>query len=353
MTLNFTNVGLVSPNNVLYTSFNQDAACFSVGTTKGFCIYNCDPFKETYRRSFPGGGIGIVEMMWRSNILALVGGGAQPCFPKTHVMIWDDNQISCIGELRFATEVRAVKLRRDLKVLVALDNSVHVYAFHPLDVECVLETGDNPTGMLVVCPTAHVVVATLAKSQLGVASLHNLSTDKGFLVTCHETPIMCMALSNDGALLATASERGTLIRVYDTATTEKVKEVRRGSQNANIYSLAFSPDQRFLACGSDTGTVHVFALKGGEGSEGGQNSKGAFGFMSGVSSYFASEWSFAKYNSAQIQGKAVIVTFSSSEPGKIFCVTSDCSFLCLRFDTMGASGGTMTPEKIVGFPNGE
>jgi WD40 repeat protein len=257
-------------------------------------------------------------------------------------MIWDDNQISCIGELRFPSEVRSVKLRRD-KVLVALDNSVHVYKFHPLDVECVLETGENLTGMLAVCPTAHVVVATIAKSP-GVVSLHNLSADKGFLVTCHNTPITCLAVSNDGALLATASERGTLIRVYDAATSEKVKEVRRGSQHAIIYSLSFSPDQRFVACGSDTGTIHIFAVQGE-----GTNQKGSFSFMAGVSGYFGSEWSFAKYHSASLQGRAVIVTFAA-EPGKLLAVTSDCQFLLLRFDPV--AGGVMTAEKIVTFPSG-
>eukprot|EP00760_Papus_ankaliazontas_P004616 PhM_4_TR11990/c0_g1_i1/m.63792 len=353
MTLNLASLNPISASQsnsnsnsvgVLYASFNQDSACFSVGTTRGFCIFNCDPFKETYRRAFPGGGIGIVEMMWRSNILALVGGGPNPCFPRTHVMIWDDNQISCVGELRFASDVKAVKLRRD-KVLVALEGSVHVYSFHPLDVECVLETGDNPTGMLAVCPNAHVVVCTLSKT-LGSVSLHNLSTDVGFLVSCHNTPVTCMTVSPDGSLLATASERGTLIRVYDTSTSHKVKEVRRGSNHATIYSLAFSPDLRFLACGSDSGTIHVFSMaECGE-----EHTKGSLSFMAPLSGYFASEWSFAKYtNTSQLQGKAVCVTFGA-ECGKLYAISSDCTYYLLRFDPQ--NGGVMTAEKAVTFPSG-
>jgi hypothetical protein len=69
-----------------------------------------------------------------------------------------------------------------------------------------------------------------------------------------------MDLSADGQLLATASEQGTLIRVYSTSNCTKVAELRRGVDPAYIFSIAISPNSSMLAVTSDKSTLHVFDL---------------------------------------------------------------------------------------------
>jgi WD domain, G-beta repeat len=84
----------------------------------------------------------------------------------------------------------------------------------------------------------------------------------------HEGALRGLALTADGSRLATASTKGTVIRVWNVATATCLQEFRRGYERANITCLAFSWDNAWLACTSDKGTAHVFAVETSNSSSG-------------------------------------------------------------------------------------
>ncbi|GIL64901.1 hypothetical protein Vafri_18737 [Volvox africanus] len=257
--------GSQQEEEILHVGFNQDYGCFSCGTTKGFRVYNCEPFKETFCRGFNNGGIGIVEMLFRCNILAIVGGGAAPRYPPTKVMIWDDHQGKCIGEMTFRSQVRAVRLRRD-RIVVALEHKVLVYNFADLKLLHQTETCANPRGLVAISSTAAMSSAS-DNTVLACPGLHTgqvrvelYDRRQTKFIPAHTNALSCLVLSMDGKRLVTASEKGTLVRVWNTADGQLLQELRRGADPAHIYSLALSRNCEWLALTSDKGTVHVFAL---------------------------------------------------------------------------------------------
>lgn len=248
-------------NEMLFAGFNQDSGCFACGMSNGFVIYNVDPFRETFKRIFPNGGIGIVEMLFRCNILAIVGGGRNPRYPTNKVMIWDDHQNKCIGELKFRTEVHAVRLRRD-RVVVVLESKVFVYRFKDLKLLDQITTVANPKGLVALCSETKNNVLAVPGLNRGTIRIELYDIAKATLIKAHDAELAQFALNADGSRIASASEKGTLIRIWNCHSGEPLRELRRGMDRAEIYCIAFNPASTFIACSSDKGTVHIYSLTG-------------------------------------------------------------------------------------------
>lgn len=76
----------------------------------------------------------------------------------------------------------------------------------------------------------------------------------------HKSPLSAVALNNDGSLLATASDKGTIIRVFSVPNAQKLFQFRRGTYPARIFSMSFNMASSLLCVSSATETVHIFRL---------------------------------------------------------------------------------------------
>ena len=337
-------------NDMLWVDLNQDQSCFVIGTESGYRIYQTDPLQHTHARIFQGaGGLRIVAMLFRSNVLALVGGGRNPRYPPSKVILWDDKEGRAIAELTFRTSVKAVKLRRDL-IVVGVESKVFVYRFSDLAVVDTIDTcSAELRGLISVSAAPERIIVAAPGNVPGKVNvcfydqaLPTNSTSaskppraKTTSIMAHESALAVVVLNFEGTRLATASVKGTLIRVFDTATGDRLFELRRGAEKVDIYSIAFNMNSDWLAVSSDKGTIHVFSLRASD-----MNQRSSLSALSTVlPSYFQSQWSFAQFRVADYR---TICCFGT-EPNTVICICADGGYYRAKFDPV--LGGEMARVK--------
>ncbi|XP_043483225.1 WD repeat domain phosphoinositide-interacting protein 4-like [Leptopilina heterotoma] len=284
---------------ILSLRFNQDQGCFTCCMESGLRIYNVEPLVEqAHFESDLMGSIGIGEMLWRTNIIAIVGGGSKPKYADNTVLIYDDQAKKFVLEITFTGPIKAVRLRRD-KLIVALQREIHVFSFPvPTRRLLTLETRDNPKGLMEVATlaTANKQLLAFPGHKIGSVQLVDLgATDSGSssapaTLTAHQGALACLAVNPSGTMVATASAQGTLVRVWDSARRQLLVELRRGSDPATLYCITFSRDSEFLSVSSDKGTIHIFALKDTH-----LNRRSTFSKMGFLGNYVESQWALATF----------------------------------------------------------
>ncbi|KAF2236004.1 putative phosphatidylinositol 3,5-bisphosphate-binding protein [Viridothelium virens] len=258
----------------LSVSLNDDKSFFSVGLEDGFRIYNARTCDAVASQVDLNGGIGSAEMVDRTNFLALVGGGKQPKFPQNKVIIWDDRKKTKVLTLEFRAAIQRVRISRT-HIVVVLLNSVNLYKFSTTPEKLgAFETTNNPFGL---CCLGKRLLCFPGRTP-GHVQLVELASRNISILPAHSAPLRALDLSPDEAVCATASEKGTLLRVWSTANCSRLAELRRGVDPAAVFSLAISPNSTYLAVTSDKSTLHLFdlpPLRGSSGSGGGGGGGGA------------------------------------------------------------------------------
>ncbi|KAI3605887.1 protein-vacuolar targeting protein [Moniliophthora roreri] len=290
-------------SNMLFANFNQDFSCISVGTRKGYNITNCDPFGRVYTMN--DGARGIVEMLFCTSLIALVGAADIPQSSPRKLQIVNTKRQSMICELLFPSSILAVKMNRKTLVIV-LESEIYIYDISNMRLLHVIETTPNPEAICALSPSADnsylaypspvpsptsPLSAQAANSSTSPqpatsssgATSQNQSGDVllfstrsltvANVIQAHKAPISFLSLSSNGSLLATSSEKGTVIRVWSVPGAEKLYQFRRGTREAKIYSMNFNSVGSLLAVSSAHDTVHIFKLGGSNGKGGISNGK--------------------------------------------------------------------------------
>nr|XP_011718639.1 WD repeat domain phosphoinositide-interacting protein 3 [Macaca nemestrina] len=259
-------------NGLLYAGFNQDHGCFACGMENGFRVYNTDPLKEKEKQEFLEGGVGHVEMLFRCNYLALVGGGKKPKYPPNKVMIWDDLKKKTVIEIEFSTEVKAVKLRRDRWVWCQIFDNETLHCFSKGTLIRIFDTSSG-----------HLIQELRRGSQAA--------------------NIYCINFNQDASLICVSSDHGT---VHISGTFQQQSEFKQ---------VIFFFPVNFCRCNHPL----FFCLH-------------SLASASFLPKYFSSKWSFSKF---QVPSGSPCICAFGTEPNAVIAICADGSYYKFLFNPKG------------------
>ena len=250
----------VEDDKMIDVSFNQDNSCFSIGTENGFKIYQTYPFKGPYERKM-NGGISKVQMLYKSNFLALLGGGKLPKYNNNKVIIWDDYENRSISELKFITPVINIKLKKDYLFIICRKR-IYVFNFNTYDIIEIIDTGDNPKGLIAINNEPNfTIMAYPAIKDLNKVSIKNFKSKKNITFIAQDDNISFMTINNEGTIIATANEKGNFVKIHSCIDGTFINAFKRGRDKVDYIYICFDKETKFMAVSSNKGTIHIFSLK--------------------------------------------------------------------------------------------
>ncbi|CAB3373339.1 Hypothetical predicted protein [Cloeon dipterum] len=245
-------------NGVYFVNFNQDFTSLAVGSKTGYKLFTLsavDNLVKIYENESED--ICLVERLFNSSLVAVVSLSSPRKLKVCHFKKGTE-----ICNYSYSNTILAIKLNRK-RLVVCLEDSLYVHNIQDMRVlHNIRDTPANPMGLCTLCNGESSYLAYPGSSTIGEVQVFDaLNLSAKIMIPAHESPLAAMAFNYTGQQLATASERGTVIRVFNVADGSRLWEFRRGVKRCvAISSLAFSPDAMFLCCSSNTETVHVFRL---------------------------------------------------------------------------------------------
>eukprot|EP00446_Apocalathium_sp_SHHI-4_P088169 CAMPEP_0177481398 /NCGR_PEP_ID=MMETSP0369-20130122/26361_1 /TAXON_ID=447022 ORGANISM="Scrippsiella hangoei-like, Strain SHHI-4" /NCGR_SAMPLE_ID=MMETSP0369 /ASSEMBLY_ACC=CAM_ASM_000364 /LENGTH=613 /DNA_ID=CAMNT_0018957217 /DNA_START=77 /DNA_END=1915 /DNA_ORIENTATION=- len=286
-----------------YLGFNQDQTCLAVGTIAGFRIFSTESFTLLHKEDC--GAVSVVEMLFRTSLLALVGFSSSrtPSSSSRKLTMWNTKDRCNICSLQFETKIFSVKMNHR-RVVVLLQQKIQIFDLKSMRCLHVIDRpastwADAALGWLCAASERGYLATPLALAaaaaapgagqatlwspvpQRGLGSQQPSNGDSGAgasggddvgvisvvdtytlkpvgTVLAHRAPVQALCLNPSGQLLATASTKGTVVRLFAVPSLEMVFSFRRGTSSCRIFALLFSRDSGHLCASSASGTVHIF-----------------------------------------------------------------------------------------------
>ncbi|XP_074080828.1 WD repeat domain phosphoinositide-interacting protein 1 isoform X2 [Macrotis lagotis] len=241
-------------------SFNQDRTSLAIGTKTGYRLFSLSSVEQLdqVHESSEIPDVYIVERLFSSSLVVVVS------HTKPRQMnVYHFKKGTEICNYSYSSNILSIRLNRQ-RLLVCLEESIYIHNIKDMKLlKTILDIPINPTGLCALSINhSNSYLAYPGSLTTGEIVLYDGNTLKTVCtIPAHDGPLAAITFNSVGSKLASASEKGTVIRVFSVPEGQKLFEFRRGMKRyVNINSLVFSMDSQFLCASSNTETVHIFKL---------------------------------------------------------------------------------------------
>ena len=227
-------------------------------------------------------GVALCHMLYGTSLLAVV----KTPTPRTLSLVnaWTGE---VLRDLHFVASVQRVEMNRKVLCVLTADGQLHIFNLATLQLIKsigVIHSSDPARG--IEGPNAstagaffaisnvedELFVACRCRKRLGWVRVYKITEHMGIRLTpigafdAHNHSISRIAIGGPkgNQKLATASEKGTVIRIFGLGSKfDKLDVLLRGSSPCAMHSITFDSNASLVAASSSTGTIHVFGLEDG------------------------------------------------------------------------------------------
>lgn len=265
-----------------YKDLIQNKTICDNNSKHGFVIYDARSGRQIWINEQFKVKVIMVRMIFRTNFFLFVV--ELPHNGLQRIFFYDDHTNKKIADFAFPNKVIKNILATKDRLIIVTEQQILIRkiafeysaagefkTFRETQNEESIETGKNvygacgvsydKTNFILACPAARDGDILLFWS----SDKKTTTTIKG----AHFSTLRILSMNFEGTRLASVSEKGTVIRVYDTSTpsagtnansSKCILEFRRGLEPTIVTSLTFDLKSEWLALSSSHGTIHVFSL---------------------------------------------------------------------------------------------
>ena len=274
-------------------------------TPNGYKIYSIKNNMKLISEEEELGPLDKFETCCTSNIVAFLPSNGNTNFTQRKIIIWDCSNKIKINEIEFNHKIRSFKFYKDIFFIVCTTYNVNIFKLFDFENINSFITFKNKRGIYEFSGSLDNYICCYPSDSETPGYVTVFYSEKK--ITCtnqvHRSPIHHLVLNEKANGLITCSGKGTVIRYF--SINKKgiflIKEMRRGYEYAEIFSISISPNSEWINVTSDRGTGHIFNISQQKNENKNQKSLLSYGgFLNSivpeyVSEYISSEWSSHQY----------------------------------------------------------